>query len=242
MKYESVPKDEFEDIESQVIDFESLSPRIGFVRKVYSILSVQLAFTVAFSALCMTSKTVQHFILSDIGLGLLAVAAVLSLVVGITLMCYTSIARKVPTNYILLGVFTMAEAYFVGFICMNSEPRLVLMAASMTLGMTFALTVYAFTTKRDFTYAGAALFIAGMALLLLGIFTMFTKNHFLHVLYSSLAVVLYGFYLIYDTQLVMGGKRFELDMDDYVIGALILYIDIIEIFIQILKLLSDDKK
>jgi FtsH-binding integral membrane protein len=47
----------------------------------------------------------------------------------------------------------------------------------------------------------------------------------------------FGFYLIYDTQLIVGGKRYELDYDDYIIGALMIYIDIIALFVELLQIL-----
>ena len=52
----------------------------------------------------------------------------------------------------------------------------------------------------------------------------------------GIAVMLFSFYLIYDTQLIMGGKRYEIDIDDYILGAIILYTDIITIFLYLLKL------
>ena len=46
-------------------------------------------------------------------------------------------------------------------------------------------------------------------------------------------------HFVYDTQTIVGGKgRIELDIDDYVYGALMLYLDIINLFIYILSLLS----
>ena len=55
---------------------------------------------------------------------------------------------------------------------------------------------------------------------------------------GCISVVLFGIYLIYDIQLIVGGKRYQLEIDDYIIGALALYIDIIRIFIEILRILQ----
>jgi len=87
--------------------------------------------------------------------------------------CYPKVARQVPTNYILLSLFTVTEAYMVSFICMLSDHETVLMAAIMTAAMTLALTLYACTTKTDITYYGGALFIGSCALFLLLIFCWF---------------------------------------------------------------------
>ncbi|KAM3143596.1 hypothetical protein pb186bvf_004358 [Paramecium bursaria] len=158
---------------------------------------------------------------------------------------YNLAARKVPNNYIALGVFTFAESWmvstFVGLanLQFSNGGQLVLIAAILTLGITLSLTYYAFTTKSDFTLQGGALFIFGAVILLVGIINFFVASKLLHILYVSALAILFGFYLIYDTQLIVGGKSHELDVDDYIIGALIIYIDIIQIFLQILQLLLE---
>jgi FtsH-binding integral membrane protein len=54
-------------------------------------------------------------------------------------------------------------------------------------------------------------------------------------------VILFGFYLIYDIQLLAGGGAYELNSDDYILGALLLYIDIITIFLHILKIIGSKR-
>ena len=61
------------------------------------------------------------------------------------------------------------------------------------------------------------------------------------IVYNLFGVLIYSVYLIYDTQLVAGGKRYELSMDDYVIAALIVYLDIIMIFLYLLQMLGGAK-
>lgn len=40
----------------------------------------------------------------------------------------------------------------------------------------------------------------------------------------------------------MGGKNRELTLDNYVMGSMILYVDIIGLFLKLLQLLGDKKK
>ena len=56
---------------------------------------------------------------------------------------------------------------------------------------------------------------------------------------SAIMVIIYGLYVIYDTQLIAGGGQHELSMDDYVIGAMILYVDIMMMFLELLRLFGD---
>lgn len=75
-------------------------------------------------------------------------------------------------------------------------------------------------------------------MLMLGIFSIFMWSPFLDNLYCCLGVIVFGIYLVIDTQMIIGGRRLELSMDDHVVAALILYIDIIQIFLYLLELLS----
>ena len=52
-------------------------------------------------------------------------------------------------------------------------------------------------------------------------------------------VMFFGFYLIVDTQMIMGGKGIELSVDDYVLASMLLYIDIVQIFLYLLRLLGN---
>ena len=105
-------------------------------------------------------------------------------------------------------------------------------AAGMTAGMTVGLTAYACTTKRDFTVCGSLFFCISMGMILLMIFSMFmTFAAWWHPIISAVLVVVYGLYLIFDTQLIAGGKNYELSHDDYIVGSLLLYVDIMMMFI-----------
>ena len=59
---------------------------------------------------------------------------------------------------------------------------------------------------------------------------------------NSIGVLLMSLYLIYDTQLVIGEKQLLILIDDYIYGALLIYLDIISLFIRILRLLATKKK
>ena len=161
------------------------------------ILTIQLLVTTLVCLAPMLSDSFKNFQLKN--LGLLWTCLALNLVSCFAVVCYKSLARKVPTNYILLSIFTLTESYIVSFICSTYDSNTVLMAAIMTVGMTTAITLYAVTTKKDFTMMGGSLFIFAMAFLLFAIFMIFMPyNPVLDKIYCVLGVVLYGFYLIYD--------------------------------------------
>jgi len=85
--------------------------------------------------------------------------------------------------------------------------------------------------------------IALIPVMLIGFLMGFER---VQLLISALIIVIYGLFLIYDTKIICGKinssekhNNVEFDYDDYVIGALMLYIDIIMIFLHILRTLGN---
>lgn len=207
--------------------------RLGFIRKVYGILSLQLLITVLFCAATFYSAVKEFMLLN---MALFWIAASLSIILIIPLICFKSIARKVPMNYIVLITWTICEAYIVGCCCALYDPQVVIMAAFATLAITVSITLYAITTKKDFTFGGGMLFSGLCSLLLLTLFSFIFP--FLHTLICVFGVLLYSMYLLYDTQLIFGKVGLEYDVDDYILAALNIYLDIIQIFLYILEIIG----
>lgn len=102
-----------------------------------------------------------------------------------------------------------------------------------------ALTLYATFTKTDFTTKGGIITIIATTLMVLTLISIFTYSSILNNMLCGLGVILFGVFIVFDTQKIVGGKMYSLKLDDYIQGALILYIDIIQMFIYILRLLSN---
>jgi FtsH-binding integral membrane protein len=113
---------------------------------------------------------------------------------------------------ILLGIFTMCQSYFVSYICgvtaVSAGTNIVVMAAVMTIAIVLACTIYAFKTETDFTTSWGLVIVISVAMMVLFIFTLFTSSPFIHKIYCTLGVILFGIYLIIDTQSIMGGKSY----------------------------------
>jgi FtsH-binding integral membrane protein len=212
------------------------SLRLAFIRKVYGILSCQLLMTTLFCLISMYSESFYAFQISF--WPLLIISLIGTLVIAIIVSCYPDQLRKVPRNYIILFTFTLFESYIISFICGTYNPQLVFMAAFMTFAMVLGLTVYAMTTKTDITTKGGLLCILSVVLLVLTIFSIFTDNPFINILICSFGIFVFGFYLIYDTQLILDNKTNSLSSEDYILASFVLYLDIINLFLYILELLS----
>jgi FtsH-binding integral membrane protein len=109
----------------------------------------------------------------------------------------------------------------------------------MTAGLVFGLTIYAFTTKTDYTAYGGLIWACGTILVLFSLFTVFFGVT-LKLIFCTIAILIFSLYLVFDTQTIMGGegKYAEIEKDDYILGAIILYLDIINIFLYLVQILS----
>lgn len=99
--------------------------------------------------------------------------------------------------------------------------------------------MYALTTKRDFTTKNGIMVVVLMGLISFGFICYLSVSSILYNVYCVFGVIVFGIYLVIDTQMIVGGKKHNISMDDYVIGAMLLYIDIIQIFVKLLVLLSN---
>ena len=115
----------------------------------------------------------------------------------------------------------------------------------MTVVLTVSLTIFAVTTKLDFTKIcgpwvcfGLLLILVVQMLLALVSMWIFTFTETWIPFAAGFMVMIYGLFLLIDVQLIVGGRRHELSIDDYVIGA-ILFLDIIMIFLELLKLFGN---
>lgn len=226
-----------EDPEVKGFDFSDQSIRRGFIRKVYSILMVQLAITMGFIGLLCYEPNSRRFVQNNPSLFI--VALVVMIVAMITLACCGEVRRKAPINFIMLFIFTIAEGFLLGVSASYYQQDAVLMAVGITAAVCLALTLFAFQTKYDFTMMGGILLVAVIILMVFGIVAIFVHNKIVQLVYASLGALIFSIYLIYDTQLMMGGKhKYSISPEEYVFAALNLYLDIINIFMYILAIIG----
>jgi len=175
---------------------------------------------------------------------LLVTSGIIGFVLLLVLVCAPNMARSYPQNYILLFAFTFCQSISVGGVCaitaVESSKSIVLMAALATSIVVVGLTLFAFQTKYDFTSLVGVMWIVLLGFIAFGLIRMFfPHNKWTEVAYSSMGAMIFGVYLIIDTQLLIGRGKIHIDEEDYILGALLLYIDIINLFLHILKLLSE---
>ncbi|KAL5485410.1 hypothetical protein ACEPAI_8052 [Sanghuangporus weigelae] len=205
--------------------------RNAFVRKVYSILFIQiLATSIVGGVLSRTPSAIFWVQTHPWSLYL----PLFGTFINLGLLFWKR--HSVPTNYILLGTFTLLEAFTLGVVMAFYDTLIILEALVITLGIFIGLTLFTYQSKYDFSGMGPWLFGALIALVMTGfVGIIFPFNKTLDLIYAAGGALIFSGYVVYDTYMIEN----RLSPDEYIVGAICLYLDFINLFLSILRLLSN---
>jgi len=205
--------------------------RLAFMRKVYSILFAQLSLSTLVAGLMMYNENIKSWVHENFWAFI--VSAISSFVFLLLLMWKR---RSYPLNFVLLTGFTLVESYTVGTAVTYFDKSIVLQALVLTTGIFIGLTLFTFQSKYDFSGMAPYLFGALWIVIIIGFvgfFFPFSKTFDLIIAIGT-AILFCGF-IIYDTYNIMN----RLSPEEYITAAVDLYLDFINLFIAILRILND---
>ncbi|KAF3903588.1 hypothetical protein AA313_de0203449 [Arthrobotrys entomopaga] len=225
------PNDAFPPDYKTVVAETSLVIRQRFISKVYSILFCQLVATGAVSSATFYSPSFKTWVQTN---GWMMWISLIGSIISLIAVYYKR--KDYPTNYYLLALFTGLEAYTVAIITSFYDSKIVLEAVVITAVVFAGLTLFALQTKYDFTQWQGILFTSLWILIGAGFISMFfSHGSGFEMAYSIGAVVIFSGYVLVDTQMIM--RQFT--PDEEVAAAISLYLDIINLFINILRILNN---
>ncbi|MBN3301440.1 LFG1 protein, partial [Amia calva] len=227
---------EVDGVAMQLSAFEDKIVRRAFIRKVFCVLALQLLVT--FSVVCVFtfSKRVKKAVQENLWAYLSSY--ILFVIVALVLQFSGSIRRRHPWNLLALGLVTLSLSYMVGAVASFHDTTAVLFAMGTTLVIVFGIIIFSIQTRVDFSYCNGLLLVLALDLLMFGLFSCFFYSTILQVLYGALGALLFSVFLAVDAQLVLGREKYALSPEEYVFAALLLYLDIIMIFLYLLILLG----
>jgi len=216
--------------------FATTAVRNGFVRKVFGIVALQLAFTVGIACVFLFNNTLKLYVRRNNWVFWTAWGLAIAMLLVIS--CVEKARRSFPTNMILLAAFTAVQGFLVGVLTAFYNIEAVAIAFAVTSAAVVGITIFAINTKIDVTKWGTMLLVAMIAFIVLLIIGMFWVNKVLYLVLSGIACLLFSAYLLYDIQLVMGGRYYSISPDEYIFAALNIYLDIINLFIWMMSLIG----
>lgn len=217
--------------------FADAAIRQLFVRKVFSLLACMVLTTTAAISVFIYSESVQMYVATNRWLLTACTAVYLGSALAIS-FC-TELRRKHPTNIVLLTIFTLSTSFMLAVVCSLYTVESVALAGGITAITCAMVATLAATTKVDFT-RWYGLFLSFFWVLFIGklLFSFALPVRDVDKVYASLGAGLFILILIVDIQMIMGGKRMVVNPEEYVFAAMQVYLDIVNIFLEILKLVG----
>ncbi|OII76657.1 hypothetical protein cand_028390 [Cryptosporidium andersoni] len=227
------------DLEDQYDEAFTKQMRMGFIRRVYGLLSIQFILTCLITTIMFT-KGVREYIIYNYTttIWVTFISSLLSLV--IILICRfsnTNYMQQYPINLVILFTITFLESLPVGCLCVIIPGRSILIALIATTVAVIGMTIYALQTKYDYTSYTSLLLYGSIGLVVASIISLFIPySKLFEIFVGSFGAMFYAFVLLMITQSIIGKHENIIYEDDYVGAALLLHLTILDMFIYILKI------
>jgi modulator of FtsH protease len=207
--------------------------RAVLVRRTYSLVLGSVLVTMLGTWFAMSQPAV---------LGAVAAHPIITMLCAFAPLFMAQRARTMfPQNIALVFLFTFAMGVMVApfvFVMERSQPGVVTQAGGLTLSSFTVLTLYAWFSRRDFS-AWGGFFITGLwVLIATSLLNMFFQNPGVQLWIAGATVLVFSGLLLFDTWRL----RNVYGPEDYVMAAVNIYLDLLNMFMAILSLLGGGRK
>lgn len=203
--------------------------RATLVRRTYSLVFVSVLFTVAGSMFALSQPSILQAVAAHPFISMIAMFAPLFLALK---------ARDAfPANIGLVLLFTFGMGVVISpalYVYGQQQPGLITQAAVLTIGAFGVLTGYAFLSRRDFSAWGSFFMVGLWVLIGTSLLNMFFRNPALDLWLAGVTVLVFSGLLVFDTWRI----RNRYGPDDYVPAAVTIYLDLLNLFMAILRIVG----
>jgi modulator of FtsH protease len=207
----------------------SVSDRIAFIRRVYALFFAATLFAIGGALLGLTFPPLMIFA---------AEHPIIMFIVMIGGVIGAQAVRHVPgVNLAALFGFTTLTGVIISpvlYVIGRSNPGSILQAGVMTVAIFGGLTVYVFVSRRDFSFLRGMVTVGLVVVIVAGLINIFVGSLGLGFALSAAALLLFAGFVLYDTSNII--HRYP--TNEYVAGALSLYLDAFNIFLALLRILN----
>ena len=212
----------------------SVEERLGFIRKVYALFFAGIFFAIGGVALGFNVPGLMYAV---VGHPWLTFFVLMGGVLG------AQAVRHVPgVNLLALFGFTALTGViispFMFWVALNN-PASIIQAGLMTVGIFGGLTAYVFISKRDFSFLRGMVVTGLVVVFLAAVLNLFLVGSSAFSFGISCAVLLlFSGFVLYDTSNII--RRYP--TNEYIAGALDLYLDAFNIFLALLRILNAGRR
>ena len=149
---------------------------------------------------------------------------------------------KPVVNVMLLFAFTFITGVtlvplLASVLSLKGGASIVAQALLMTTIIFGVMSFFALKTTKDLANMGKMLFVALIVIVIASLVNLFLGSPLLQVIIAAVGAVIFSLYIAYDTQNIIRGRY-----DSPVMAAISLYLDVLNLFISLLQLLSTNKE
>ena len=210
----------------------------GFLSKVFLWMALGLAVTTAGSFWLLSQPQLFTMIVKNQWIFFALMIAEIGLVIWLSAALMTmsaSLATALFLVYSFLNGVTLSPLFII------YTGASVMTTFAVTAGTFFFFSLYGFTTKRDLTTMGGLMVMGLFGVILASIVNMFLKSSGLDWAITFIAIAVFMGLIAWDTQKLksmhaMGFEGPEAERKMTIIGALALYLDFVNLFIQLLRI------
>lgn len=247
------------------VDWMPASVRLGFIRKVYGIVTAMLLVSLSAAVpFVLWGDAATGFLRSHPWIYWASFAVFLSQMLAnlflVTAGClcrqravslYMEMFKRAPWNYAYMFLHASSMGVLVGFACARCGRSDVALAFGLTAVLVLSATAYAYVTQNDFTGYGMYVMDLALVLVFLLLAPLIGGGGFLKHLPTALGALVFGFVTVYDSQLIFGTAtknvtqsacgRIAFSVDMYAFAAFQLYLDFLGVFGILLRGLAGSR-
>ena len=211
----------------------------AFIRSVYGWMTVGLLLTALAAMWVVSSPMMQALVLGNPIVMIGLVIAELGIVVFMSVKQRTIAASTASAAFLIYSFLNGLTLSVVAFVYTRSS---ITLAFGISAGMYGAMALYGLVTKRDLTSWGS-FFMMG----LFGVFILMIAGFFIHATALQMTIATLGIFVFlgltaYDNQKMKQLAASGAGGSMAVIGALVLYLDFVNLFLFVLRLLGDRRR
>lgn len=220
--------------------FEDKRLRKKFVRKTLFTFSLSLFTTLGFCIGFKNLPNANNFIKSELGEALYILSVSTTFLTMFVCLCCEDLLRKSPSKYIIYSLFVLAVSYSLGITSLYIRGDILYISIIITTGTTTSLILYSFIATTDFTEYYTYVVAIFMCLIFIGIVNIFFNNTIIQIIISGGGALVFACFIVFDMQMILGQKhiKYKYSIDDFILAAMSLYLDVINMFLYIIQFLT----
>lgn len=212
-----------------------------FMVRVYNWMTAGLAITGFMAFYVSNNPTMMNIIFGNPVIPIVLIIAQIGLVFWLASRVMQMSASQATGVFMLYAGLTGITFSAIFVVYTSASITSTFLVTAGTFG---AMSLYGYTTRKDLTSWGSFLFMGLIGIIIASLVNIFLQNSMMSTVITYAGVLIFVGLTAYDTQKIkemniIGNEGTEEDTKEAIRGALTLYLDFINLFLMLLRLMGD---